>query len=163
MSATATAMHSSRKFVPAPVNSAARTLPRIAVIDDDPMFGKIMEQIGKKVGVEIKHFEDFEDFEDFETLDGFDVAIVDYQLEHMTGLDVGRHVERFIGSLPVILVSRTNLPKSRDWPRSIKTFVYKGMGAYAILDAALETHGITTIARNILSGRRLVNGKTRPN
>ncbi len=157
MSATATATVLPSHFVPAPANAAARALPRIAVIDDDPMFGRIMEQIGKKVGVEIKHFEDFE------TLDGFDVAIVDYQLENMTGLDVGRHVERFIGGLPMILVSRTNLPKSRSWPRSIKKFVYKGTGPYAILDAAIEAHGLSTVGRNIRKARRIFNEKIRPN
>ena len=156
MSAVATATMVPSRLVPAPVNVAARSLPRIAVIDDDPMFGRIMEQIGRHVGIDIKHFEGFE------SLDGFDVAIVDYQLEDMTGLDVGRHVERFIGSLPVILVSRTNLPRSRDWPRSIKEFVYKGMGPYAILDAAIEAHGLSTVGINIKKFRRFIDGKIRP-
>lgn len=156
MEAVAT-VQSSSFFAPSRVTAAAPRLPRIAVIDDDPLFGKIMEQLGRKLGVEIKHFEDFE------TLAGYDVAIVDYDLGSMTGLDIGRHVERYIGSLPIILVSRTKLSKDPSWPRCIKKFVYKGLGAYAILDAAVEAHGLSTIDRNIKKMRGCLNVKTRLN
>ncbi len=156
MAATATAFAPSF-VVPNRVIASASKVPRIAVIDDDPMFGRIMEQLGRRAGVEIKYFEDFE------TLEGFDVAIIDYDLGSMTGVDISRHVEMFIGALPVILVSRSKISRDRSWPRCIKEFVYKGMGPWAILDAAIEAYGLSTIERNIKKIGRRTNGKVRSN
>lgn len=156
MGATATAAFPNL-IIPGQATAAAPKVPRIAVIDDDPLFGKIMEQLGRKMGVEIKHFEDFE------TLAGFDVAIVDYDLGSMTGVDIGRHVERFVGSLPIILVSRSKMAEDPTWPSCIKKFVYKGMGPYEILDAAVEAHGLSTIEKTINKMRKRFHGKTRFN
>lgn len=126
-----------------------RTTPKILLVDDDPMYGKILQRLAANHKVSITFCSSLEELGQLDTLD-FDVGIIDYNLGAVTGVELTTYLEHTLPTdLPIILISQTRQLVSRRWPDSIRDFVHKAMGPYAVLDAAFEAHEIAQIQKEI--------------
>lgn len=112
--------------------------PRVIVIDDDPIFLTLMMKAAKKSGFYVEIFSSLEDLGHLGSLSEFDLAIVDYQLEQMTGLEIAEYLDVFFKDIPMILVSarEKETVEMTHWPRSIKRFVSKHDGFAEVISAA---------------------------
>lgn len=117
---------------------------KILLIDDDPLFGKIMQHYAAKMGSSLTFIDSVDKLTD-EVLRDFDVAVIDYDLGSCTGVELVKYLNNRLGSMPIVLVSQTQRTESERWPDSIHEFVHKTLGPYAILDAAAEAHEIFRI------------------
>ena len=129
-------------FLPAyMMNSQA--MPRILVVDDDPMFGKIMKRAAECFGAHITFVQSAEALSN-EHLEDSDVAIIDFDLGALTGLDVIQRLDDK-SPLPVVLVSADDRQRGQQWPDSIQQFLIKERGPFAIIHAAFEAHVIARL------------------
>jgi CheY-like chemotaxis protein len=125
-----------------------KEIPNILLIDDDPTFGKIMERIASKLDVPFTYYKSINELTDVSSWN-FDVAIVDYDLGAVNGFELTAYMEDFTSDLPVVLVSQNKNLTSRKWPVSVRDFVHKGLGPYAIFDAVFEAHQIGKLYEQI--------------
>lgn len=109
---------------------------RVAVLDDDVLFLKVVERYARQVGIEVGTAGTVGHFAELVAEGGYDVAVIDYYLDN----DKGTEIAESLTSLPVIITSRKS-----DWtkfvpemPESIKEFVHKKFGAKVILQRALK-------------------------
>jgi CheY-like chemotaxis protein len=126
-----------------------KTLPRLLLVDDDPTFGKIMNRAAEMKGVKITYCKSIDELGALQSWD-FDAIIMDYDLGAVTGFELTEYLEKFTKEdVPVILVSQTKQKSSKHWPNTIREFVHKNLGPFAILDATFEAHEIREIHRTI--------------
>jgi len=112
--------------------------PKIVLIDDDPIFLNLMEFAAEKAGFEVESYASLGELGHLGSIKKFDLAIVDYQLEQMTGVEIAEYFSVFFADIPLILVSANreeNLDKTK-WPKSITRFVSKHEGFSEVLNAA---------------------------
>jgi HPt (histidine-containing phosphotransfer) domain-containing protein/CheY-like chemotaxis protein len=113
----------------------------LVLVDDDLTFCHTMVYAAKRRGLEIDYFTNLMDMGSIACFQKYSVAIVDFQLEQMNGLEVAEYFPVFFDDMPVILISQNEQgdgSQRQKWPQSIKQFVHKKAGAEAILDAALN-------------------------
>jgi DNA-binding NtrC family response regulator len=114
-------------------------IPRIAVVDDDPRFIKLMIAIGRTRGVVIDGFLNPIEFGWALVGRTYDLIVVDYDLGGVTGVEVAQALASSC-SAPVMLVSghgSHELPLALA-PRNLKGFIYKGRGATNFFDQILS-------------------------
>jgi len=126
-----------------------KNLPRILLVDDDPTFGKIMKRAAVTKGVDLTFCASLDEFATLQNWD-YDVVMMDYDLGAVTGVELTKYIEQFTKEeVPVILVSQTNQQDFKRWPGSIREFVHKRLGPYALLDATFEAHEVHQICKKI--------------
>ncbi len=130
--------------------TASEKKAKILVVDDDPMFCRMMQRIASMKGISVVTISSFAEAQGLDARE-FDVAILDYMLDQQgTGLDVASNLSGDMYTTPVILVSHTsNIPGTRQWPASVREFIHKNFGPYVILDAAIEAFDIANLQRDI--------------
>jgi len=108
---------------------------RLLLVDDDPLFGKILKQEAKKNNISVVVCISLDNPE---LLAGqkFDAAVVDYDLGNMTGPELGNYLVATLGEIPILLISGKQREMAADGAK-IKGFVLKEAGYQAILEAAL--------------------------
>jgi DNA-binding NtrC family response regulator len=123
---------------------------RILVVDDDPIFCRLMQRIGSIKGISVITVSNYAEAMQIENPQ-FDAAVMDYMLdEHATGLQVASRFSGDMYTMPVILVSHTsNIPGTKAWPATVREFIHKNFGPHAILDAAIEASDIAKLQRKI--------------
>lgn len=110
---------------------------RIVLIDDDPVYRRIMKRAAKMADIDVDIYESLMDLGSVGLLANYDVAIVDYHLEAMTGVEIGEYLASMMSGKPMILVSRDRLTDSdKSWPSSIKKFMNKDEGYTNVLNEA---------------------------
>lgn len=119
------------------VHSKEWPAPRILIIDDDPIFCRIMAAIGDKVGVIVEFRASLRELYRALPNLSFDAAIVDYDLGRVTGVQISQHLQRIYGGKPVVLVSNYKNIPLEGWSPSVRRFVSKGSGEQEILRQAL--------------------------
>ncbi len=131
-------------------------MPRILLVDDDPVFGKIMGRVASCFDADLTFVKSIVELADSQ-LESFDVAILDYDLGSVTGVELTRYVDHH-APMPVVLVSRTPRRPDRGWSDSIHDFLLKDVGPFAIIDAAFEAFEIARLhARMRHQGPKSVN------
>lgn len=113
--------------------------PRVFLLDDDPVFCKLMEKAAERNGVPLTICSNLADFGRDPSHRDFDVAVIDYFLEDLKG----PQIVWLLDERPVVLVSgnETCVDEDKEWPEAIKKFVPKSLGPEAILEAALTLSG----------------------
>jgi CheY-like chemotaxis protein len=127
--------------------------PRVLIVDDDPVFQRLMARIAVKESLNITAVGSMEELDGIADWN-FDVAIIDYLLGPVTGIDLVRYLENASTCPPVVLVSHTRKIETNVWPVSVRDFVHKALGPYAVLDAAYEVFEIDRITQKIHGGNR---------
>jgi CheY-like chemotaxis protein len=134
-----------------------RSIPRVLLIDDDPTFGKMMMRAARAKNVPITYCKNLVEFRKIKSFD-FDVFIVDFDLGEVNGSELTRYMEQFSKEeIPTILISQTNQTDSNSWASTIREFVHKRVGPYAILDAAFEAHEVNQILKMVVNSNILAN------
>lgn len=130
-----------------------RSTPRILLVDDDPTFGKIMKKAAKSKNIPLTYCKSILEFSQIKKLD-YDVLLVDYDLGEVNGSELTSYIEQFTSEeIPVILISQTNQKSSSSWPATIREFVHKRVGPFAILDAAFEAHEVNLIMKMVVKNQ----------
>ncbi len=116
-------------------------MPHFVLVDDDPIFAKLLEKVAASQRVRLTTFCYPSDaYRELPNLD-FDVAIIDYDLGRVTGVQLCQYLERLHRKVPVLLVSHLPKIESRgsasDW---IFRALNKGAGPYSILVSAIGAH-----------------------
>lgn len=112
----------------------------IVLIDDDPIFCSLMAEHARRMSVNLHFFHDLLEVQESGNLQKYQVAILDYQLEQMNGLEVAQWIPMFFNDMPIVLISyedRTQENTNTTWPGSVRAFVHKREGVKAILSQAL--------------------------
>ena len=134
------------------VPAGRRRQPRILLIDDDPVFGKIMQRVAECAKVRLTFVATAEQLGSVDP-SSFDVGILDYDLGSVTGVDVVRDFDRH-KQLPIVLVSQAVRSPESDWPGSIRQFICKDKGPHKIIVAAVEALQVAHRHRSCRSLRR---------
>lgn len=116
------------------------TIPHVLVIDDEPMFGRLMAQACKQAGYNVTVCNSVDELANCGGWN-FDVAILDYDLGlHgvANGVELASYLAAYMDAGTFILVSQKNDLEGRTLPRVIKRFVPKSLGPQAVLRAAFE-------------------------
>lgn len=135
------------RYVPAQVVMKPAVMPRILLVDDDVLYGKIMSRVASCFKAELTFVRSVEELGDRD-LSSFDVAIIDYDLGSVTGVELTAYLDHH-APLPIVLVSATERRPDRRWSDSIHDFLLKDSGPFAALDAAFEAHEISRIHEQI--------------
>lgn len=147
--------HSSAAFVPSQVVMQPSVMPRILLVDDDPVYGKIMSRVAACFKAELTFVRSLTELSESD-LSSFDVAILDYDLGAVTGVELTNYLDHHC-PLPIVMVSATERHPDRRWSDSIHEFLLKDAGPFAAIDAAFEAHEIARIHEQIRRrGPRLV-------
>jgi len=125
------------RVTPAP-NDNGKTVPRILLVDDDVVFGQIMLGFAKEQNLALTYCRSTEQVSRL-TQFNFQLAVIDYDLGAITGIQLSHFLERFLYSIPVILVSQYREINRSPLPPCIREFIHKSAGPSEILEAALRT------------------------
>jgi len=111
----------------------------ILLIEDDLAYGALMTAAAKAENVPLTVFASLADMGSFARMGEFDVAIFDYALDNVNGVEMSEYVTAFFSEVPVILISayRLDQVKEKRWPASVRRFISKDMGVRSILSAAV--------------------------
>lgn len=114
----------------------------VLLVDDDPMYRKIFSLVAHERSIPTDEFESLGAMGTFARLGDYGVAVLDYDLGSMNGLEIADYVDIFFGNMPVVLISGTDRPelRTRPLPACIRRIVTKDAGVGAVLDA------VTTLA-----------------
>lgn len=106
--------------------------PSVLLVDDDVVFGRIMQKVAQNQHVRLKYVSSVKDLERM-PYQKFDVALLDFDLGTITGIQLSRLLPQYFGSVPVVLISQyRDIPKHL-WPTMVRGFVPKASGAFEIL------------------------------
>ena len=109
----------------------------IAIIDDDQDFGDLAEYLGGELGLNVLHFGSLTELGSVAVLGQFDAVVLDYNLEHITGVEIAKYLEAFFPWIPAILISGDNsVSKKTDLPKCVNSFISKDCGVMNIIRAA---------------------------
>lgn len=116
-------------------------IPRIFVIDDDPVFCRNLHRVGTILGVQVHTFHPDTDFDSLPEDGAYDAAIIDYDL----GMLRGTQISVLYRATPVLLISskQRNGAAFADWSTSVCAFLPKSEGATEILRAAARLGSAT--------------------
>ena len=121
-------------------NKVERTLPRILVVDDDPLFRAKVAKIAEKRGLSVTTCASIRELSAVADSRLFDVVVVDYFLDDLQEFLTGTDIARVLEGLPIVLISNNDraFTNNDPWPTSIRKFVNKKAGIDAILDTAIQ-------------------------
>jgi HPt (histidine-containing phosphotransfer) domain-containing protein len=112
------------------------------LIDDDPVFCHAMVAAARAQGYNMDYFCNLMEITHRSDFNEYKVAIIDFQLEQMNGLEAAEYLPMFFHDMPVLLVSAKDRidgnGSDRFWPKSICRFENKNSGLDQILDAAIS-------------------------
>jgi CheY-like chemotaxis protein len=125
------------------VATGALAGPRIVLFDDDPIFSLSMELAAKRAGLSLVAVSDEQDLSRLDGR-GIDLAVVDFDLGDINGIQLAESLAERLGPIPMVLVSfKERRPTPRHpWPGPIKRFFHKQSGPAAILDGAVEVYNL---------------------
>ena len=108
---------------------------RVLLIDDDPLFGRIMQKHAARNGIDLTWMQEAGQL----PADGpwhWDLCIMDYDLGAVTGPELVSWLGTRPGRCPFLLISHTERTDHRFWPRSIGGFEGKAVGPAGIYSRA---------------------------
>lgn len=124
-----------RKFAEKQPGPAPGKRARVLLIDDDPLFGRIMQKHAARNGIDLTWMQDARQL----PADGpwhWDLCIMDYDLGAVTGPELVSWLGNRPGACPFLLISHTERTDHRFWPRSIGGFEGKAAGPAGIYSRA---------------------------
>jgi hypothetical protein len=118
-----------------PTRPPTAGIPRLFVVDDDELFCRHLQRVGRQLNISVRTFHPDEDFGRLPEDGDFDAAIIDYDL----GVLLGTQLSVLYNETPVLLVSiKDRSRRFEGWPQSVRGFVKKQQGAESILYAAVD-------------------------
>jgi two-component SAPR family response regulator len=121
------------------LRARALPVPRILLVDDDVIFGKIMQKIAQREHIPLTYYSSVRSLSQL-TQFNYDIGLFDYDLGPITGLQLTDFLERYLQEMPIVLISQYKQIGGRSWPNSVVNFVPKSVGSYGILNAAFKAY-----------------------
>jgi hypothetical protein len=114
-------------------------LPKLLLIDDEPIFGRIMVAEAQKRGIFLYHCSSLQNFSEISHSD-FEAVIMDYDLgDCVTGCDLAQFIGDTIHKcLPILLISQSRLQEKKVKSGNIIGFTHKSEGAGIVLNRTLD-------------------------
>jgi len=118
-------------------NQALTTAKRLLVYDDDDLYCRILERIGKKIGIKVVACSELEQFCAQANENQFDVVLIDYYLGHFIGPDLIKTIE----NKPAYLMSSSQefIDKPQWWGQGVSGFLWKSLPPQTILQKVTGT------------------------
>jgi DNA-binding response OmpR family regulator len=112
----------------------------MVIIDDDPNFLDVMATAAAYEGIDAETFSSLDEMGTLARLGDYDLAVLDYSLSSMTGIEIAEYIDIFFDRLPVILVSASDsaLRVEDHWPDCIRDFKPKAEGVPSIIGSAKD-------------------------
>ncbi len=121
--------------------SASHANARVLVVDDDPVFCKVMQKVARKHKVDITACSSLREVLELPGDANFDLAILDYYFGDMTAIQIAYLLKT---NAPQFFVSAYNIKESAlPKRRRVKGFAKKSDGADRILSRALAACGVS--------------------
>lgn len=116
---------------------------KAVLIDDDPLFCTLFAQFAKKLGVTVHYYHSVTELAYNLVHERYDVAIVDFDLGTVTGVDLAAALPMLLGDMPVIIISGDDRDRELFKPKELKIvdFCLKNTGPWHILGRACEVSG----------------------
>ncbi|SMF36228.1 response regulator [Pseudobacteriovorax antillogorgiicola] len=113
--------------------------PKIILVDDDPMFGAMMLKQAEKTGISLDYYDSLSSLGFISQLAEYDIIMVDYQMDHINGIEIAAYMPSFFDDKTVILVSATAIEEQLEaLPEYITAFIHKDHGHQALLEESLK-------------------------
>jgi DNA-binding NtrC family response regulator len=116
--------------------------PHILLVDDDPIFGQLLQRVALKEGVRLTVISSAEDAYRWVPALKFDVGLIDYDLGRVTGIQLCNFMQAEGHEVPILLISHTGVVEESLWPTSVKRALSKDAGPYSILAVARRLHSL---------------------
>ncbi len=122
--------------------------PRLLLIDDDPVFGHIMEQTADRFEVDLDVVQSVDEVGFIAGMKEYDIIIVDQNMQFMSGMEVAAYISSFFETKTVILISSSPVVKDGGLglPSFVSAFVNKNEGYYRVLKKALATYQKSSVS-----------------
>ncbi|RYE60996.1 MAG: response regulator [Oxalobacteraceae bacterium] len=119
-------------------STVGRTGPKIVLIDDDPSYTSIIARCAAKEGIQLDTFNSLSELGFVALLRNYDVAIIDYDLGSLNGVEIAEYMSTLLDDMPMVLISASDRTQEMGdhCPHSVRAFVNKADGFDKILDAA---------------------------
>ncbi len=116
--------------------------PRLALVDDDTLFGSIMQKTAFHLGYALDYYSCLSDLDFISQLAGYDIILVDFQMDHANGLEIAAYMPNFISNRVVVLVSNTELGElfGPHFPEYITEFIHKSNGTSKIIQRSVAIY-----------------------
>ena len=118
----------------------AKAAPRILLVDDDPIFTKLMGKIAQKEKMHLVSFLSVREAYRDLMHENYDVVILVYDLGKVTGIQLSHYIENRGHLAPVVLVSASGAIDKQRWSKSVKDSLPKSLGPYAIFVSAIRAY-----------------------
>ena len=109
--------------------------PLILVLDDDPIFRRIVDRFASRNHLNVVTCKDLAELKAIWRRTPPELAVIDFNLgEEINGTDIAR----LLGNTPVLLVSRNSarIPPKSTWSANILEYLDKNAGIPTLLDRA---------------------------
>jgi DNA-binding response OmpR family regulator len=121
------------------LNTNATRTPRMVLIDDDPSYTTILKRKAEVDGIQLDAFHSLSELGFVALLRNYDVAIIDYELEEMNGVEIAEYMSSLLDDMPMVLISASDRTEEMTHcPGSVRVFVNKADGFDKILNAARQ-------------------------
>ena len=112
----------------------------VLLVDDDPLFRRLVSGALDPDYFTVAAFESLPDVGSISQVGAFDIAVIDYYLPSVNGVEIAEYVDAFFKAMPVILVSggRPGGDAEKLWPSCIKRYVEKSAGVGEVINAIIE-------------------------
>ncbi len=115
-------------------SKAQRAPLEILLVDDDRSFGAILKRSATRNGLNMTICHDLDSL-GAQMHNSFDVAVVDYDLGSVTGIEICDYLETRTWSTPFVLISQSELPRDAAHNPAMWNFIHKERGFDAIIAA----------------------------
>ncbi len=105
---------------------------KVLIVDDDAAYAQLLARAAKRVGLETRTVTSLGALGSPDSWD-FSVAVVDYDLKSVNGIEFTSYLNHFSQPVPVVLVSAITREAEPDWPHNVRTFVCKEKGSDTIM------------------------------
>jgi CheY-like chemotaxis protein len=117
-----------------------KTRGKVLVIDDDKLFGKLVSTYGIQIGHKIDAVQSINEVQNLQNLASYELLLVDYDLEDMTGIEIAEFLKEKIPHTPVVMISATNRPWQEDMGHleNVIGFASKWGGHESVIEEAFS-------------------------
>jgi two-component system response regulator HydG len=121
------------------ISDSTKSAPKILLVDDDPGFGRIMIKFAERANLDLTYCYSVKDLEHL-YLPNYQVAIIDYELQNISGIQLLQTIAKSGNLIPTVLVSSYSRPAIPAWEVQIIKFIHKSVGPVGILFETLKAY-----------------------
>ncbi len=123
--------------LPHPLKADPARPPKMILIDDDPSYTAILARSAALEGIQLDTFHSLSELGFVSLLRNYDVAIIDYDLGALNGVEIAEYMSSLLDDMPMVLISASDRSEEiARCPCCVRAFINKSAGFDKILEAA---------------------------